>query len=114
MFAAYLPRELVAPLLDAEFAAGVAPRMDNRKLNKAEFDAYLETVRDQQFAFQRGDLLVGLQGLAVPVFDAEQRMVLSLSMVSLVGQRDLEPDGEIAAHLRAAAHEISASLGAQA
>jgi DNA-binding IclR family transcriptional regulator len=110
LFAAYLPANVVNPVLDQEIASGSGPRIRNRKLTRAQFKAHLDTIREQGFAFQEGDLVAGLQGLAAPVFDAEGHMVMSLSLVSLVGQADIGPESPAADRLLSAAKELTAQL----
>ncbi|MDN7538457.1 IclR family transcriptional regulator [Burkholderia cenocepacia] len=54
----------------------------------------------------------GVSGMCVPVFDAQGRLQLALTVIGSTGSIDVDWDGPIAVALRDAARQATASLGA--
>ncbi|WP_175883095.1 IclR family transcriptional regulator C-terminal domain-containing protein [Burkholderia sp. BCC0044] len=55
----------------------------------------------------------GVSGMCVPVLDAHERLQLALTVIGSTGSIDVDWDGPIAAALRDAARQATASLGAE-
>lgn len=79
----------------------------------AAFERELARVRDAGVASASDGAVAGLSALAAPVFDAGNRLVLSLTAVGPGASFDVRPDGAPARALKACAAEISRQLGAR-
>lgn len=110
LFAAYLSPDQTAPLLKEEMASPEMSIVRGRRIGRTELDDILQEVREAGIASQHGDLITGIEAIAAPVFDPDDRIVMSLSIVSLIGRDDLSPEGEFATELRKAAGELSSNL----
>jgi DNA-binding IclR family transcriptional regulator len=110
LFAALLPSQVVAPFVDAEFAAGT-PSDGTKPITRKNFRALLERVRETKISWIEGDLVRGVDGLSAPVFDHEGRIVLALTIMAMHGARDLSPDGPAAQLLNRVAGELSRRIG---
>jgi DNA-binding IclR family transcriptional regulator len=86
LFAAYLPRDRVLPVLLAE-------------------------VRRRGLAHAVDSALAGISALAAPVFDAAGAMVLSLTVIGPGAMLDTEADGPAARALLQVARDLTAQLG---
>jgi len=102
LFAAYLPRERVAPVLAAEPASARAAAAFERDLQQARLGGYAHAV---------DSALEGISAVAAPVFDAAGAMVLSLTAIGPGAMLDTAPDAAPARALRQAAGELTAQLG---
>ena len=102
LFSAYLPRELVLPLLVAESAQGF----------DAALQAQLATVRQQGLAQAVDASVPGISAMAAPVFDINDRIVMSLTAIGPSAIFDVRVDGAVARVLRQGAGELSRQLGA--
>ena len=107
LFAAHLPRTQVLAALAAEnqWDAAQAPTMD------APFEAVLQQVAQDGLASSKDGVVLGVSALAVPVFDAQGRMLLSLTAIGPSGNLNLAADGEPAVTLRRVGAELSRQLG---
>jgi len=76
-----------------------------------QFERELQAVRARGIARSAGETLPGVNALAAPVFDAEGRMVLSVTAIGPASILNLAWQGGIARELRACARRISARLG---
>lgn len=100
VFAAFLPRHVVTPVLQAEIAAGRPhPKMKSPK----SLEAGLAEVKEQRLAFHDGNLLPGVRAVASPLFDWGGQLVAVLSAFGLGTSFDPSPEGTIAKKLKAAA-----------
>jgi DNA-binding IclR family transcriptional regulator len=102
LFCAYLPRELVLPLLAAESAAGF----------DAALQAQLAMVRQQGLAQAVDASVPGISAMAAPVFDINDRIVMSLTAIGPSATFDVRSEGAVARVLRRGAGELSRQLGA--
>jgi DNA-binding IclR family transcriptional regulator len=102
LFAAYLPRDRVLPVLLAE---GASTR------ERAEFDRQVADVRRRGLAHAVDSALAGISALAAPVFDAAGAMVLSLTVIGPGAMLDTEADGPAARALLQVARDLTAQLG---
>jgi DNA-binding IclR family transcriptional regulator len=100
LFAAWLPH--------AEIRAG-----DPEARFDAAFERDLAAVRDAGIATANDGVVAGVAALAAPVFDAGQRLVLSLTAIGPGASFDVRADGPAAQVLKAAADELSRQLGAR-
>ena len=80
----------------------------------AAFERELADVRDTGVAAVNDGAVAGIAALAAPVFDAGNRLVLSLTAIGPGASFDVRPDGPAALSLKTAAHELSRQLGAPA
>lgn len=71
----------------------------------------LEAVRREGLASSRDGVVPGVSALAAPVFDASDRLVLTLTAIGSSASFDTEADGPCAAALKQAAQALSARLG---
>jgi DNA-binding IclR family transcriptional regulator len=107
LFCAYLPRELVLPLLAAEAAPGRrATGFD------AALQAQLAQVRLQGLAQAVDASVPGISAMAAPVFDVSNSIVMSLTAIGPSAIFDTRADGAVARVLRRSATELSRQLGA--
>lgn len=107
LFCAYLPRDVVQPLLHAEQAApGVRPAGVDRG-----FERLLAEVREQRLAQALDASVPGISALAAPVFDVGHRLVMSLTAIGPSAVFDARTDGAVAQALRRSADDLSRRLG---
>ena len=107
LFAAWLPPELVLPVLkDEDRAAGLRAQGLDARLRSE-----LQTVRAEGISWVQDRSLPGVAAMAAPVFDNGGRMVLALTAIGPTPAMDLRPQGALAARLRAEASALSARLG---
>ena len=112
VFGAWLPRETVAPLIDAELASPALPR-DLKGWKKVE--ALFESVRADGYSMVSGYHLVpGVEALAAPVFNHKGEITLAMLVVGVQGMFDVAPQGRIVGALKAAAAALSERLGRSA
>ena len=118
LFAAYGPPEAVRDALanEARFAPDAAVRATRAKTGGrfglgGAFDREVAQVRAQGVAHIDGVAVPGVSALAVPVFDAQDKLVLSLTAIGPSATFDSSSDGAVAALLRPAAAGLSRRLG---
>lgn len=102
-FLAYMPRAETAPLVKEERL--VDP--DLRARAKESIDA----VRRYGVAFSDGRHYRGLSALSAPIFDHAGAMAAAVTLLGFQRDLNIDPNGDAAKALRAAALSISASLG---
>lgn len=114
-FAAYVSQEAIAPLLAHELArAQKLGRSTQLPTNQAALQTLLTEVRAHGAGRVVGDLLPGIGGFCVPVFDANGHIALGMLALGALTDFDVEWDGAIHAPLRAAAQQLSLDLGYKA
>lgn len=101
LFAAWLPA--------AEIRAA-----DPQAVFDPGFERELAQIRDAGIAQAHDGAVAGIAALAAPVFDAAQRLVLSLTAIGPGASFDVGLAGAPAAALKACAAELSRQLGARA
>jgi DNA-binding IclR family transcriptional regulator len=111
VFAAFLPSQMIAPLLAAEVAAN--RKMDDPRLvtsiDKAEL--IIAEVRRRGIGRVTGETTPGIHALAVPIFDYRRQPVLALAGMGLGGHFDSRWNGSIAQRLKESAKALSLRLG---
>lgn len=112
VFAAWMPKKIVAPLIDEELKGGKLP--PDLK-SKVAVDELLAKVRLQGYATIQGlHAVPGVEAAAVPVFNFKNEITMALLVVGVQGMLDLSPVGEMVPTLSHFADELSHRLGAQA
>ena len=102
VLAAFMPRRVVEPLIEAELRGATERRA---------LYAQLETVRRTGVAAVSQKLVPGADALAVPVFDHRGAVALALMAVGTTGRFSLSADGPVASALKHHAAAISHQLG---
>lgn len=111
VFLAYVPDQDIHDLLQQELARqSASPKSKLRDM--ADVQALRAEVLRHGFGRMIGEENPGLVALAAPVFDHDGRIVLTITLVSIIGTMDAEYDGEPARELKAMAHQLSRRLGA--
>lgn len=110
IFAAWMPRKVVAPLLAAELkAADLPPELRS----KAGVEAMLAAIRAQGFASTEGFHRVpGVAAVAAPVFNFRNEITMALLAVGVQGMFDMSAEGEVVQRLCHHAAALSLRLGA--
>ncbi len=110
VFAAWMPRKVVAPLFAAEMKA---PDVPLELKSKAGVEALLADVRARGFATTDGFHKVpGVTAAAVPVFNFRNEITMALLAVGVQGMLDTRADSLEVSHLRRHAEALSLRLGA--
>lgn len=110
-FAAYAPREAIAPMLKEEMARAQKQGRRDVPASMAEVRALLDEVRKQGMARVVDTLLPGIVGFCAPVFDSDGHMALGMVTLGPAGSFDAEWGGAVEAPLRRAALQLSQDLG---
>lgn len=110
-FAAYAPREAIAPLLKEEMARAQKQGRQDVPSSMAEVRALLDDVRQRGGARVLDTLLPGIVGFCLPVFDSDGHMALGIVAMGPSGIFDPEWGGAVERPLREAANRLSADLG---
>jgi len=110
-FAAYAPKEAIAPMLKEEMARAQKQGRSNVPTSMAQVRATLDEVRKRGAARVVDTLLPGIIGFCVPVFDADGHMALGIVTLGPAGTFDAEWGGVVEKPLRAAAAQLSSDLG---
>jgi DNA-binding IclR family transcriptional regulator len=109
VFAAYLPRAIVAHMLSQEalrlYGTGRARPSD------AAFERTLGEVRRHGLARAVGRPIPGINAVSAPVFDFNDRIVLAITALGPSGTFDAAWKGEIAVAVRECADALSRQLG---
>lgn len=110
-FAAFAPQALVQPLLKTEIAQlGKSVRVGMpRDANAVQ--SLLEETRKLGMGRVVDTLLPGISGLAVPVWDAGERICLSLVSLGASASFDASDQGRVAGALRVCSAQLSSELG---
>lgn len=110
-FAAYAPREAIAPLLKEEMARAQKQGRAGVPVTMAEARALLDAVRKRAGARVVDTLIPGIVGFCVPVFDSDGHMALGMVTLGPAGSFDPEWGGAAEGPLRRAAAQLSSDLG---
>jgi DNA-binding IclR family transcriptional regulator len=105
---AYLPPETVKR---ATKSVTPQPDLQSRKLAKAKLDVLVEQIRRNGFSIVQGDLIQGLDAIAVPVLNHRQDLVACLAAVGSSGVLDISPSGRIVSELKASAARFAELIG---
>ncbi len=77
----------------------------------AEFEAELARIRTQGLAWVAGTAVPGVSAAAVPVFEGQGQLTLSLTAIGPAALMDVAPGGPVCAALQQAAAALSVQLG---
>jgi DNA-binding IclR family transcriptional regulator len=110
-FAAYAPKEAIAPMLKEEMARAQKQGREDVPGTMAEVRTLLDSVRQRGASRVVDTLLPGIVAFCVPVFDSDGH--IALAMVALGPSGSFDPDwgGAVERPLREAAAQLSSDLG---
>lgn len=111
LFAAFLPKDVIDPVIDAEFKSAAHPTSMGRVINREDFGKIVADVRKRRMARVRGDFLAGFDALSAPVFDEQGSIIMTISILAPTRMIDLSFNGQTALTLSNAAQSLSARLG---
>lgn len=111
VFAAFMPADIVDPVVTAEFASQRHPTSMGRPIDREAFDKIVADVRRKRIARVRSDFLTGFDAIAVPIFDHEKQIVMTIALIGPTRIIDLSLDGTQARALIAAGRGLSERLG---
>lgn len=116
LYAAFMPRVKVDPFIAVEDANGppVLSWMGTPLQRSDLFPVAIEKIRKDGVSCVRGDLLIGIDAIAAPVFNQTGEIAFTLSIIVPQGAIELEPTGRVAKIVRQVAEELSTRLGFQA
>lgn len=110
IFAAWMPKKVVMPLIRAEMKA---PDVPPELKTQAGIDALLDKIRHQGFANTEGFHRVpGVEAVAAPVFNFKNEITMALLVVGVQGMFDTTAEGEVVQCLLRHAEALSARIGA--
>lgn len=111
LFAAYLPRKLVEPIVDAELSRTSTARPEDIADAKEKLFASLPSVRGSGMAVTVDKPVPGISAIAAPVFDFSGQIRLAITLVAPTASLDITLDGPHAKALRAFSADLSSQLG---
>jgi|SRR5215211_4213027 len=94
IFAAFMPRTVVRPLMRSEKSAGRGPV---ERLDRVALEAKLREIRSSYLASHSGHLLPGVSAVATPLLDSRGSVVAAISVFGSTEDFDASPAG-LAAH----------------
>lgn len=103
LFLTHCPRALTQPIIDLERASGLV--IDDKALAEATAQAH-----EAGYTMTFGTVVPGLAALSVPVFDPENRLVASMSVLARAQDKNFYTKPKIE-RIRAAAIEASRAIG---
>jgi DNA-binding IclR family transcriptional regulator len=103
-FAAFLPRYLTAPLIEAAFKAKDGSNPFARDF--ATIERLIMQVRKQGYAFNEGHLMSGVSAVAFPLFDRMKTLVAVLAVMGRHERINPSDGADMIAHLRKAARNF--------
>jgi DNA-binding IclR family transcriptional regulator len=112
VFAAFMSRDEVGPLLEAECAEARRARLAWG--DAARVQHLLEETRKIGLAHVQGDLVPGVNAIAAPVIDHKDRIAGVIGALGRPEELDVSFDGPVARALKQTANEISRRLGRSA
>jgi DNA-binding IclR family transcriptional regulator len=110
-FAAYAPKEAIAPMLKEEMTRAQKQGRGDVPATLAEVRALLDEVRRRGASRVVDTLLPGIIGFCVPVFDSDGHMALGIVALGPAGIFDPEWGGAVEGPLRHASAQLSRDLG---
>lgn len=111
LFAAYLPRTLVQPLLEAEIEANKLQPEARVVRSMVQAERLLGEVRSRGLARNEGYVTPGISSLAAPVFNKYGDLVSVISAVGPTGSFDSSWTGPIATTMRKRTADVGRRLG---
>ena len=110
VFAAWMPKKTVAPLIAVEIKA---PDVPPELKTKTGIEAMLADIRDKGFADTAGFHRVpGVAAVAAPVFNFKNEITMAVVVVGVQGMFDMSADGQVVTSLKRHAEALSLRLGA--
>lgn len=108
LFAAWMPPELVRPLIEKELRLGRSTEFTRLE----QVESVLQEVRAKGYSFVRdSDYSSRVLGLAAPVFNFKNHISMAVSIVGVEGISDLGPDSLALRELKRTAAALSRRLG---
>jgi DNA-binding IclR family transcriptional regulator len=111
LFAAYLPRNKTAVMIERELADTRRSSQTSGPRNADDVERLLEEVRAHGAARVEGMLLPTIHAFCVPVFDSTGDLALGLIALGHEGAFDIRWEGEVDTALRECAQKLSYELG---
>lgn len=109
VFAAWMPKKTVAPLINQELKA---PDLPPDLRTRADVEALLARVRADGYATTDGYHKVpGVEAVAAPVFNFKNEITMAVLIVGVQGMFDTSPDGKEVECLKRTAEALSLRLG---
>jgi len=109
VFAAWLPKTLVEPLIVNELKTKALADLKTR----ADVETMLENVRADGVCAISGNYIVkGVEAVAAPVFNFKNEITMALVVVGVAGMINMNPSSPVIAELKRSARELSLRLGA--
>lgn len=93
------------------FASQENPRLTDDAGEQDRVKKLANAVRAAGVASVKGELLPRVAGIAVPVFDKDNRVILALTALGWTDEFDPNPRGTLAMKLKATGEAVSRSLG---
>jgi DNA-binding IclR family transcriptional regulator len=109
--AAYLPPDLTKRRIAKEIAEHKRSGLDFAVKSEAEAASKLADVRARGFSLVRGDLIRGIDAMAVPVLDFKKDLVAVLAAVGPSKSIDVSSNGKSIRELKLAAKEFVSLIG---
>ena len=110
VFAAWMPKKTVAPLIAVEIKA---PDVPPELKTKTGIEAMLADIRDKGFADTAGFHRVpGVAAVAAPVFNFKNEITMAVVVVGVQGMFDMSAEGQVVTSLKRHAEALSLRLGA--
>jgi DNA-binding IclR family transcriptional regulator len=109
IFLAWLPAETTAPMLAAELRSEARRGAPER--SQASVEALKTEIRATGLAIAVGEEVSTFSAMAAPVFDANGKLALSLTLIGTVSGFDTDPSGEAGQSLIETARRLSRRLG---
>lgn len=111
IFAAYLPPQLVAPVVQAELRAAQKGWSDVGALSDEALEREVEKVRRNGIAATTDLPVPGISALSAPVFNHSNHLQLAITIIGPTRNIDVDLAGPHAAALRKFTQDLSAKLG---
>ena len=110
VFAAWMPKKIIAPLIAEELKhAALPPELKS----KAAVEELLMQIRSQGYAATNGQHKVpGVEAVAAPVFNFKNEITMAVLVVGVQGMFDISPEGDVVKGLIRHAQSLSLRLGA--
>jgi DNA-binding IclR family transcriptional regulator len=109
--AAYLPPDLTKRRIAKEIAEHKRSGLDFHLKSEAEAAAKLADIRRRGFSLVRGDLIRGIDAMAVPVLDYKNDLVAVLAAVGPARSIDISSNGNAVRELKLAANKFVSLIG---
>ena len=104
IFAAFMPRTILKPIMRAEIAAGRGPV---ERLGKSGIEKRLAEIRSEHLAFHSGHLVPGITAVAAPLLNSRRALVAAVSIFGSSEQFDASPTGTAAKLLKESASRFA-------